>query len=357
MTQQISAIKNSQIFVQGPFQQFSNRPHIIDLMLQHLSFMDVMRMTQVSTFNHDFIFCWPACVKKMKLVVNRNGDRTDLIIESARRYHYIKIDINSDSTCSLSSKSTTKKQLAVVISKNNLWKGVELWLYDGDFEVLGLCQNIEELTIKSFSIDFGTFGRYTRSLKFKNLKSLKIQNADNLITLDIIKRSPILKSLTLNGIFLCQLLLSDLAKLPPTSAIEELHISESSSYNFEQNKMELGGFITVHLNTIKKIVFDVWAGLPVIKILFTMSNLRELELYELAKCNETTDWEAESLPKNRSINRLWLEDLKSNKLLLKCFLKSTPNVTDLKVHLLDEEILEIIRAYTPNVIRPATDFP
>lgn len=203
-------------------------------------------------------------------------------------------------------------------------------------------EEIVELKIKGDSKD-----KYECS----TTESSMLFNFDKLETIQLTECSPFFGMILRNCKNLKKLHLGSSRRLEnvPNNKfrLEELHLSEYSSLNFDSEKQNLINFLQIHKETLKVLELDTWPCLPVLKLVFSMPNLQKLQLFELAKFNKSTNWDEVELPVNISINDLEIEDLTDDKRLLECMLKSCRNIKKLKLHKLTDDIMQLVSIYAP----------
>lgn len=309
-------------FIADPVEFFFNIPEIIDLTFQHCKFQDLMNISTVNTFYHDFIINSPKCMKKVKLVVTG-----ELEMETTRNHQNVNVKF--------SRKFENQKTIAFLSKGKSSWKSIDVKGI-ANLKFLESFENLEELILRGPS-------SIKEGFKLKNLKSLGIDDCHQDLVLTIIKDNKRLKKLSITNVKPMEKLLENLKDLQDMN-LEEFSLSEYSTYNFNHSKTELLEFLQSQENSLKKLVMDIWVGLPVLKFILCASKLQHLELYELSKSSYVI-WDELEYPTSKSIIRLNLENMSGDKSLLKFFLRACPNVEVLTLFEVNADLMDVICTY------------
>lgn len=329
-------------YTKDPFDNFSNAPLVLDLIFQHFNAQNLKSLSLVAPLYNHFISN-SDCIKRIKFVVQPKYMRQ----QCRRKYQNVNIQ-----------KQVNIEESLKVVQSNSSWKCVEIFgitylpmlMERGETHF----RDIEELVLCDISnaILVGHLG-YPQ-LNFAKLKTLKLTNCSLSVNELFIKSSRNLKKLSLiasrDTKELLQLILNEPFRL------EELHLSEHSTYNFDPKKQDLLNFLQIHAATLKVLILDIWSCVPVLKIVLGMPNLHKLQQFEMAKSHSCTNWDEVELPVNVSIKDLQIEDLTDSASLLKCLLESCRKVVKLRVHQLNKEIFRVVSVFAPGVEEPESDW-
>lgn len=304
-------------FVFDPLESFANIPEIVDLIFQHFDFQDLMNVSTVNNFYHDFIFSSPKCIKKVKLLVLSDVE----MLQSTRYYQNVKF-----------SRKLENQKVISFLLKSKSWESIDLKGITS-LKFLEEFESLEELILREPS-------SIKEEFKLAHLKKLEIDDCHQDLVLAIVKDSKKLVKLSITNVKPMEKLLQNLADLDHLQ-LEEFSLSEYSTYNFDQNKSELLDFLKSQTKSLKKLVMDIWVGLPVLKFILCMPKLKHLELFELSK-SSYVKWDGLDFPSSKSITYLNLENMSGDKHLLKFFLKACPNVERLSLFELNLNLMEVI---------------
>lgn len=328
-------------YSKDPFDNFNNAPLVLDLIFQHFNVQNLKSLSKVAPLYNNFISN-SDCMKKIKIVVQPKFMRQQL----RRKYQNVNIQ-----------KQVNIEDALKVLQSNSSWKCVEIFginyipmlMERGETHF----RDIEELVLWDIS-NVTLIGFKYPQLNFDKLKTLKLTNCSLSVNELFIKSSRNLKKLSVRASHdtrkLLQLILDEPFRL------EELHLSEHSTYNFDLKKQDLLNFLQVHAATLKVLILDIWSCVPVLKIVLCMPNLHKLQLFEMAKSHSCTNWDEVELPVNASIKDLQIEDLTDSASLLKCLLESCRKVVKLRVHQLNKEIFNVVSVFAPGVEEPESDW-
>lgn len=322
----------------NPMDNFSNVPHIIESIFQHFNFRDLCALSEVCPIYNDFISNSSKYLNKFKLVAR------DSSLNQYRR-NYQSLKVSKGVSC----------ETAVKFIKSSPWKYLEVngvdYVYSMIEQGKRYLQELEELMLK----DNGSSNFITMLIAadkniqpiFDKLKSLTLVDCYSPFNFGeiVIKSNESLKKLSVTNNV--EEMLSSASN--GHFRLEQLHISEHGAYNFDTEKNIFQDFLLMNAETLKVLELDIWACTPVLKVVLAMPNLQKLKLFEMAKSHSSTNWDELELPVNISITDLQIEDLTDNLSLLKCILKSCKNIIKLKVHHLNDESLNMISVYAPNV--------
>lgn len=317
----------------NPFERFSNTPEVLELIVQHLKVDDVLRITETSTFNNDLVFE----LSRKKIILRVNKTNVDRMLETKRCYHSIGIKkiVNSEVMNNL---------MEIFWAVESIELCDAYWVLDK----LHSAVNMKELTLENINRlktkeSWPTLGR---------VETLTLIDCCFRFATAVIKNCEHLRKLSIRNFSNMDSLLSNLAAQEDSNncRLEDLYVSDYSFYSMQQQKTELFDFLILNMNSLRVLKLDIWPTVPVLELIMTMPKLSFLSIYELAKSNPFMQWEEITLPKSSSINRLCLEDLKDQPKLLQCILKSCPKVKCLRVHMIDDEIAQVIATCASNLI-------
>ena len=298
-------------------------PQVIDLIFDNLEFQDLMNISTLNSYYHDFIFGSQKIMKKICLIV-KTGEE----LETSRNYQNVKIE-----------KNKLENQLIIsFLSSNKACKSIE-FAKVCDLKFLEQIKNLEELSLKESSI--------SGDLNLLSLKSLKIYNCNIETSLIIIKGTQNLSKLCLTNIKPTEILLQELSSIKNLQ-LKEFCLSDFSFYNFNREKTELLNFLRTQEKSLVKLQMDIWVGLPVLQLILTMPQLSHLKIYELSKANYV-DWNDLNYPINSSVKTLSLTDCNVTNEVLEFFLKTCPNVKNLSLFEIDEKSKEVLKVYGKNI--------
>lgn len=311
-------------FILDPIESFGNVPEIVDLIFQHFEFQDLMNISTANSLYHNFIFSSSKCMKKVKLLVSSDVE----MVQSTRYYQNVKF----------SRKIETQKVVSFLL-KSKLWKSIDLKGIT-NLKFLEEFKHLEELVLREPS-------SIKEEFKLARLKKLEIDDCHQDLVLAIVKESSKLSKLSVTNVKPMEKLLQNLTDLEQLK-LEEFSLSEYSTYNFDQNKSELLDFLKSHVKSLKKLIMDIWVGLPVLQFILCMPDLKHLELFELSK-SCYVKWDELDFPTSKSITHLNLENMSGDKNLLKFFLKACPNVKCLSLFELNSNLMDVISTDGKNI--------
>lgn len=331
----------------NPLEYFSHAPHIIEFIFQHFTCDELIRTATVSTSYQDFIFNSASCMKRVKLIVRDDDRRVQEIVKSDKTHRNVKIQMD---------KFLSLDQVHSIISKHKKWRSIEINFANDITSLLqsisSYCQNLQEL--KLFNIKVDVVQDITGS-NFNKVKSLLINCCNADLAFSIIASCPNLKKLYLTQIKNLDELITMLAQLR-TFQLEDLNVGEYCNYNYERVMTELLNFLKRHFASLKVLQLHLWAGLPVLKLVFCMPYLHRLELFGIHMSHRVLDWSEIELPTSRSITHLRHEDIEDYHDSIECILKSCPNITHIKIHGLDRDLLKSITKLAPKLVELEKDW-
>lgn len=334
----------------NPLEYFSNAPHVVDLILDHLKVAELVKLTEVSPAFNKIISNSTKWTKKVKF------DGTQFALEEtkrrSRRYENFKFR-EMASNCLV---TQAKKN----IDKETFIRSLEVYneRLIGSLLTKEQMENLTELKIvcdsyDDFGFDDNHYQIDNRTIYFmNNLKTIHFvgnQNVGDEMCQNLRGGAKNLKELVIeksaaNLTYQVIYMVSKSTRIK----LEKISICDHSSYNNANDKKHLLTLMENQSQSLTTAKFDLWVTTPVIKQLLRMPCLKILHLFELSKSG--TNWETIKLPVSPSITQLHLDDLKDNKHLLKAFLEACPNVVELKVHALTKEIREVVRQHGKNVL-------
>lgn len=339
-----------EVVVLDPLKYFVGTPHIFDLIFQHFKVLDLKQLSIVSHCYESYISSSSCCMRKIKLRVSKD-DLWEKNINLKREYQSVAIDYHS-----------VERHVALItniMKKSISWKHIEIIAHTSDImDILIRTQNntrqLEELKV-SWNGKMGcgtrTHGLEARFSKvnFDSLKSLYVTNLGAQCVKMIAEKSSLLTKLSLTGQKTIEWALKELWR-GTTFKLESFHLSKPSDvFNSDQRKKSLDKFLRVHKDSLKELILDVWPGIPVLNLIFCMPKLHQLHLKRLAISHDSISWEEESLPVSSSIKKLLLDDPRYCPMLLKCFLKSCPNIESLEIHDSLSNVTNIIQTSAPQL--------
>lgn len=332
-----------------PLATFSNIPIITDLFLLHLTGTELIRVSEASPLYHDLIFNSSKCLLKIKR--NINSGNIDSLPEHRK---YLNVSI---------SRAIDEKR----IQRPGPWKSLELREMTVNLTMLRhyerSCTDVEQLSFRSVDIEYPIYIKCSPSkvptmivprLWFKTVKKLMIHDAPGILAYDLIIACPSLSNLSLTNVDVTNRILATLTD--SDLRLREFCLSEYSEYNFCHDKAELASFLQSQLDNIEHLQLDIWTGIPALKVIFKMPNLKHLELYQLDKSDITTNWDAVDLDLNNSLRHLIAQDLRNNAKLLTKLLTAAPKLQELRVHEFTREIAEAIESSCKNLVILEADF-
>lgn len=284
------------------FTDHISAPHVIKLILQHFTFVELADLATVSSSYYDNLI---RCVDLSSRETSRS--------------------INTAScSCKSSDPDPSSFAKATLIKDDDASRFVNL----------------------RQTVDLASFSKVSRlkiagSIKFKDIKSLRLDNLKELSVsqswdIDSVSRivncSPSLEILELDRINGISRLLDKLKDHIAPNTLKCLHLTDFSSYNFEPDKKELLELLESQKDSLEILRLDIWIGFPALKLMLTMPNLCTVELYELAKSHRTAKWIEQVLPISDSITKLTLQDITNDSHLMESMMRSCPKVTSLKVY-------------------------
>lgn len=312
-----------EIFAADPIEYFANVPQIIDLIFQHFNFQDLINISTVNFLYHDFIFNSAKCMKKVKLVVTGDAE-----MQCARSYSNVKFGRKLDN-----------QKIVSFLSGNKSWKSIDVKGI-ANLKFMEVFEDLDELVLREPS-------KIKEEFKLVNVKRLEIDDCHQDLVCVILKGIKKLTKLSITNVKPMDRLLQNLADMKDLK-LEEFMLSEYSTYNFDQTKTDLLNFLKSQSRSLKKLVMDIWVGLPVLKFILCLPNLQHLELYELSK-SSYVNWNELDYPASKSITYLNLENMSGDKSLLKFFLQACPNIEYLSLFELNSNLMEVISTNGKNI--------
>jgi hypothetical protein len=307
-----------------PFNYFTYHhymPNVIDLILQHLRFKDLLN---VSAVHREYE---PIIMNKVKFKVNKENDLLESGGELFRKYPHVKFEHE------LASFGFLRRVL------NENLKTIEVddcyidWEQEATFE-----KDIEDL-----------FGN-PKNRNLESVEKIDIKSSASIYKLicSILKYSKNLKDLSITEVSNEKDFLNDLSNPEYEFQLNRLSFSVLTEYNFEMPKPEIFNLIQRHSDTLTELILDLWVDDDVINLVLSLKNLKRFELYEMGKWNRDTknfkDWTKAQFITNESIKTLKIQDFNNDINFLKCMLIACPNLKYLIVTNFTQSIIQLVKS-------------
>lgn len=328
---------------------------VAEMIFGHLSGNELKKCTLVATGWNELIGSSTRTMRKLKLMTDRMEFTEDPNEFSGTTRNYRNIYI-SDCT-----------EVVDYMSAQQRWSSVEIYnvIFATTSELFALLEiiasTVEYLVMTSITI--AAHDEREMNLQFKKLKSLKISYNDKSVGLELFEASPLLESLTIIECnsewdsdvigFLKQHKMLKSLKLSPEwfnrifSAkiidfpfnLEEIVICNSRSATRNRSaEMNFASFLQMQAKSIKKLDFDGWFGFCFMLLPYRLT-LKEIRLSQFPSFNLL------ALPKNKSIESMDIAMIDGKDTTrIKILLAAVPNLTQIRMREVDDEIAEFIAA-------------
>lgn len=298
----------------GPVEKYlinGSYPNIIDLILQHLDFSDLMTLSHINS-DYDSII-----LERIAFVIDfsKFADQT---FESRppRKYRHIKFfnDLKNlkNPEVFLTGNLQTIEFIDCRCPSNKIYKNID---------------KIQLDAVKKIDMTLTTFNPFVVNVlkKSVNLKELSLSQSTDEIH------------------YLNELSIAKGYKFK----LRKFKFSVFTDYNFRMKKPELSNVIRRHYPTLTELVLDVWIDVNIMKICFMLPKLNRLELYEMAKWNRGPEnemnWKSVAFIESVSIRYLKVQDLNNDVDLLGCVLDACPHLRILVLSKITSKTLNFIK--------------
>lgn len=326
----------------------------------HLSGRELLSAALVSSVWNLQIGSSIHCMKKLKLGMRSDwmefSEDEKNILLCGRRYQNVLI---SEATGLVSF-------VYEVMQMSRQWKSVEIFclefpttsdcvkffkLFEASVENLVL----QQVTIKEpedVVVDFNFAKLKTLRMKqsdkifmsmFNRCSSLETLNlayvpSDRSEVMEMLSCHQNLKNLIVSSELYNIIFSADVKQLP--THLEELTVNSNGLFvDVSATWNHFFSYLETQTSSLKKLNFDNWLGVEVMKLAFRMEALKEFRMFHLP----ALDWSAMSLPASKSIETLDIVTVDiHNKLRIEAILKAVPTVKHLRLRSMNLETAEFI---------------
>lgn len=340
---------------------------VCDSILQYLSGNEILEASRVSKTWNSIIGASATAMQKIKLNLFWlrgphcfDDDVLNILIESRRKYQNVIMKFQSLHT------DCFRK---ILVSNHGQWKHVSLerLVFETSDEFIGMIKvfekSVEELNLDNIfikqiddSIPFNlpllrklrlteveAFKGSVNNLfaKCKNLNEFWITSSDSseetlTSVKSILESNKKIKHLEITSDIINKIMESD-----PTFEFK-VNTVAASNYNHFRPQWNHTKFIKNQFQNIRKISFDEITCIDTIKLLYKMPNLRTLNLGDIDTLSMALD--NQHLNVNKAIVELRYRDLEKNFQLMKCFIDASPNLQNVEMFSLTQEMMEHLSA-------------
>lgn len=346
---------------------------VSDYILQHFTTAELLTATEVSrTWNHVIGSSFLAMQKfKLSMFWLRNTrflskNAKETLVESERRYQNIDFKYHS---CHIDDIRD------ILEANNRQWKSVKLERlnFNSTHHIIEFLKLIEESAIELEMHDI-----YVASLtesdynNFKRLKKLKLKYIEsrallekafvkckNLREFSLISNDSnfqsfeALRKIMLQNSNLETLQLSSqlFTETFTTETIAEISFKLKSFKTKDHYRASIGAnyaaFLQTQMKTLEELSTDVITCGEALKVISHMPKLRNLNIGNVNFLD--TPWNSLQLHVNQSIEILSYHDAENKMNIMKSIILSTPNVRELKIYSMTQEMMEFLSANTPKL--------